>query len=156
MIELEPTTSPQALADLVRGITLRCRTGLLLLDEPSLGREPQLAARLKLEFADFQRFQLARLRGARFLGLTAEALLEDLEALVVAPHVHEALLIANFDLPLAYLDSAARDHVWSYLFEGFSKRSHGALFAMPRTAERLLPELSILESWAGEGRVAVG
>lgn len=147
-------SSAQAVTELVRGLTLRVRTGILLLEPKSLGTESSIAAKLDLEFVDYRVFKLQRLGAEqRYLNSSAHNLLEDIETIVATTYLHSAILLTNLDLPLAYLSISDRSLVWNALQYSFSKRLNGLVIAMPNSANKLLP--SDQEFWKQQERIAL-
>ena len=148
--------SARSVADLVRGLRLRVRTGILLLEPKSLGQEASIAAKLDLEFVDYGVFKLQRVGvEQRYLNLSAHSLIEDIEIIVASSYLHSAILIANLDLPLAYLSVSGRNLVWNALQHSFSKRQCGLVVAMPNSANKLLPSDEELVFWKQQERIAL-
>lgn len=137
--------SPQDLVRRVRGRTLDCRTGILLLPPEQLGHEASLAARYNTDAVDFVRLKTETFDpNARFIRLDKETLLTDLELLCqgrayVGMGDTDCFFVYNFDLPLSALESLERRAVWDFLRDKFRKRPKGLVFAVPQTARELLP-----------------
>jgi hypothetical protein len=153
--------SPQELVRRVRGRTLDCRTGVLLLPPELLGHEASLAARYNTDAVDFVQLKEKTLNpNARFIRLDKEALLTDLE-LLCQGRSHfgtghtDCFFVYNFDLPLAALEGLERQAVWNFLLDKFRKRPKGLVFAVPGSAQRLLPSEQEQRIWQQGGRWAV-
>ncbi len=148
----------QRLVRLVRGPTLDCRTGILLLPKAYLGREALLAATLNTEAADFAALKAKTFRpGARFIGLSPDALIRDLDDLCegrlsVGEVPSNCFFVYNFDLPLAGLGRLERRAVWNFLRDTFRKRAKALVFALPETASALLPSDDERRVWEQGGR----
>ena len=148
----------QRLVRLVRGPTLDCRTGVLLLPKAYLGREASLAATLNTDAADFAALKAKTFRpGARFVGLSRDALIRDLDNLCdgrlsVGEVYSDCFFVYNFDLPLAGLGRLERRAVWNFLRDTFRKRAKALVFALPETASALLPSDDERRVWEQGGR----
>ena len=153
-------SEPQEMVKLVRGRTLDCRTGLLLLPLEQLGQEVALAARLNVDAADFVKLKAATLRpNARFMRLERDTLIADLDALCSGESVFgvgntDCFLVYNFDLALSFLGRLERLEVWSYLRDRFRQRARGMVFSLPETATDLLPSDSERDGWHQGGRLS--
>lgn len=148
----------QRLVRLVRGPTLDCRTGVLLLPKAFLGRQASLAATLNTDAADFAALKAKTFRpGARFIGLSPDALIRDLDdlcdgRLTVSKAHTDCFFVYNFDLPLAGLKLLERRAVWNFLRDTFRKRAKALVFALPETADNLLPNDAERAVWQRGGR----
>ena len=140
----------------IRTQTLRTRTGILLLDATHFGKEPDLATRLYIEPLDYARRIREELpEGATHVLLDATTEEERLDAIAVAATGYECVLIYNFDLALARLESNERTQLWKNLWASFSKKPRALLLAVPREAAHLLPEGEDREHWIEGRRMAL-
>jgi hypothetical protein len=150
--------TPQELVRLVRGRTLDCRTGILLLPGEQLGHEASLAARFNTDAVDFVRLKAETFRpNARFIRLDRDTLIGELGGLCegrsyVGQGDTDCFFVYNFDLPLAALDRLERRAVWNFLRDNFRKQAKGVVFALPQTAGELLPDESEQHVWRQSGR----
>jgi hypothetical protein len=139
----------------LRSLSLRCRTGIVLLPVDQLGQERDLAARLEIGIEDYRNRCLNQLpQDAQFLGLNADKILEDLDALCQETSGRDCVMLCNFDLFLARLPRESREYVWEFLHTSFAHRRRALLIAMPATASHLLPPKAKLEVWNQSGRLA--
>ncbi|MBF6596096.1 MAG: hypothetical protein IVW51_16855 [Thermaceae bacterium] len=148
----DPT--PEQVVQRVRGGRLDCRTGILLLEVRQLGREKELAARLNLDAVDYAEWRLNKTAPEqRFLGLTKETLVQELDEICLLKTPANALLLYNFDVGLAYLPYLERPYVWNFLRDSFRKRPKALVVAMPAAAEHLLPSKAEVVIWRSGERV---
>lgn len=149
------TTNPSELVTLLRGRSLRVRTGLWLMPGRFLGKEEDEAARLGLDALDIRRPILASLpEGARFVGLNAASLVETLDSIGQARSGSDCVLVYNLDLLLARLPRQERLEVWQSLYGAFGNRARALLLTMPASADNLLPTTEMLAAWRRDGRLA--
>lgn len=154
-------STPQELVRRVRGRTLDCRTGILLLPPEQLGLEASLAARLNTDELDFVRFKGEALSpNDRFLRLDQEVLIRDLERLCqggsyLGKGDTDCFFVYNFDLALAALGRLERRTLWNFLRDRFRKRAKGLVFALPGGASELLPDELEQRVWQQGQRWAV-
>ena len=144
-------------ADLVRLLEqpiLRIRTGILLVPSSALGSERDLAARLGIEAVDIREWKLARARpGSRFLGLSRETILQDLQEMVEDMDLGgNCLWVHNMDLLFSALRYGERLRAWATLFSTFKQR-RGLLFSLPAQAFNLLPATE-RGTWEKDERLA--
>lgn len=153
--------TPQELVGRVRGRTLDCRTGILLLPPEQLGFEASLAARYNTDGLDFVRFKGESLGpNDRFLRLDREVLVGDLEELCQGRSYLGAgdtncLFVYNFDLALAALEHSERRALWNFLRDRFRKQPKALVFALPGGAFELLPDEPEQRVWQQGQRWAV-
>lgn len=146
--------TPEQVVQTVRGHRLTCRTGILLLGARQLGREPALAARLNLDRFDYAEWRLNKVEpGQRYLGLSKESIIQELDEICALNSPTDALLLYNFDAALAYLPYLERPYVWNFLRDSFRKRPKALVFAMPAQAEHLLPDETARVIWHLGGRL---
>ncbi len=145
---------PADLVELLCGETLRIRTGILLLPLNLLGDEPELAARLGIEAVDWRGWKLKRLESnSRFLGLSGETVLKDLQEIVDDIDLAgNCLWIYNADLFLSALCYDERRYLWDFLFSTF-KQHRGLLLSLPAQALGLLP-MQKRRAWEDDNRLA--
>ncbi len=145
---------PADLARLLEQPTLRIRTGILLVPLNALGSESELAARLGVEAVDFREWKLTRAgTNSRYLGLSAETILRDLQEVVEDVDLGGTCLwIHNMDLFLSALRYDERLRTWAALFSTFKQR-RGLLFSMPAQALNLLPATE-RGTWERDERLA--
>lgn len=143
------------LVQLLRGPTLRVRTGILLVPSASLGNEPELAARVGVEAVDWRARKLTRVGSdSRYLGLSSETVMRDLQELVDDVDLGgNCLLIYDMDLILSALRYDERLRTWAALFSTFKQR-RGLLFSLPARATNLLP-VTERRAWEKDGRLAI-
>lgn len=148
--------TPGDIVKTLRSGGLMCRTGILLIPIHLLGKETSIAAVYNLDPLDYASWKAKSfLPGARFLGFNTEELLEDMDRILQEPSYTDALLVYNFDLALAYLSYEERNFFWRFMRLNFKKRPKALLFALPRTAEKLLPNDKELLNWLSEVRFAI-
>lgn len=144
----------QLVSDL-QGMSLRNRTGILLLSLSWLEREPDIASRLGISFEDVDKWILGQLTpGQRYLGRTWKDLIaKDLSDMIKNSKLDgRCLLVANLDIILSSFTMADRSLFWSFLHQGF-KPSCGILLALPiKTHLMTENELSV---WSNSGRLAI-
>lgn len=149
---------PEEMVRRVRGWTLDCRTGILLIPLAMLGREAELAARFNTDAVDFVRVKEKTFRpNSRFIQLDRGAVLEDLVDLCEGRKYMglgdtDCFFIYNFDLALAYLERLERLEVWNYLRDVFRKQPKAIIFALPEGADALLPHEADRSVWKQGGR----
>ena len=149
------TTNPSELIALLRGHTLKVRTGLWLMPLSYLGKEEDEAARLGIDALDIRRPILAGLpEGARFTGLSAVNLVEILDGIATSRDGSDCVLVYNLDLAQARLRRQERLDVWQNLFNAFGYRARALLLVMPDHAEHLLPTTEMLTAWRRDSRLA--
>jgi hypothetical protein len=140
----------------IRTQTLRTRTGVLLLDATHFGKEPDLATQLDIEPFDYARRIREELpAGATHVSLDATTEEERLDAIAVSVTGYDCVLIYNFDLALARLESNERTQLWNNLWASFSKKPRALLLAVPCEAAHLLPAGEDRERWIEGRRMAL-
>lgn len=143
------------LVDLLRSGLLRTRTGILLLAPALLGQESEVAARLRVDAADYADVLLTGMPpGARTLGISAQREARRLDALAVRDQGADTLLVSNFDLALSRMAAGERERLWDELFVLFSHRQRALLLSVPEPARDLLPAAGRLQEWKRGGRLA--
>ena len=152
-----PASSVRELVDFLQEKSLRLRTGIWLLPPRLLGNAANEAARLNVDSIDIRDSLLASLpEGTRFLGLTADRILELLQEVSEQFSDTECIHIFNLDLLLAKLPEEQRDAVWQSLYSAFPHRRHALLISMPEGASHLLPTGSAWQAWISDKRLASG
>jgi len=147
--------TPHDVIQLVRGTQLQCRTAILLLSKQHLGREVALAAQFNLDPVDYAEWRLRRVEpGQRYLGLSKELLVQDLDEICQLKTHTDALLLFNLDIALAYLPYLDRAYVWEFLRDRFRKRRKALVITMPAQADHLLPDEPSKFIWQSGGRLA--
>lgn len=147
--------TPSDVVALLRGPTLRVRTGLWLVPPACVGHEVQEAARLGLDANDARRPILDGVKeGQRFLGLDAQRVLAVIDSLSHEAQLTDCSLVYNLDLLLARLTLADRNHLWDLVFSALPYRPRALFIAMPAGATSLLPKEHQLGAWRQEGRLA--
>lgn len=147
---------PKDLIKLLRSGELRCRTGILLLPDKWLGREPDVAARLDIDCLDYaQTLQEAFSYGTAYVDIDVSSELDRLDTLASNLTVSDCLLIYNIDLALSklYIEGST-SALWNGIWEKLSNRSVSLVIAVPEGAKRLLPDSESLEHWVASGRIA--
>ena len=147
--------SPVELVQLLRQPVLRIRTGILLVPPEFVGSEKDRAARLDMDAVDLQAWKLQHIgASSRYLGLSWESLIRDLQAILSEPHrPGHCLLVYNLDLFLSAFDYTDRLCFWDFLRTTF-KRGRGLLLCLPIQALHLLPQ-DQRALWEDGGRLAV-
>jgi hypothetical protein len=139
----------------VRGRTLDCRTGILLVPRKMLGCEPTLESRYNVDVIDYVAWHERYLgEGEKFLRLDEQALLRGLDDACCGAFETDCLLVYNIDLALAYLPYLTRGGFWSFLRRHFRQRQRGLVISMPEGAEHLLPSGPELAPWKQGKRLA--
>jgi hypothetical protein len=147
--------TPAEVVALLRSPLLRVRTALWLMPMDYLGCEAEEAARLRLEAVDLRQVWLKTLpEGTKYIGLTPEKLLDEVDRLTEQPGASDCVLAYNVDIFLARLRQAERKMVWEGLFTALPHRQRGLLVVMPQRAGDLLPASDQLTLWEREGRLA--
>jgi hypothetical protein len=148
------STIPNTLLNLLRGPSLRVRTGLWLLPPEDLDDAPNEAARVGIDTVDLREELLAALPPAtQFVALSSRRLLDLLDHVATQPAAGGCTLVYNLDLLLARLTLSQRKEVWEFVSIGFVHRTSALLFVMPDTARSLLPPPAALEDWSQVGRI---
>lgn len=139
----------------VRGTQLFCRTAILLLSSEHLSKERSLAAQLNLDPVNYAEWRLGKVSdGQRYLGLTKESLIQELDEIIELPSQTNVLLLYNLDIALSYLEFLDRRYVWNFLRDSFRRRPKALLIAMPVSADHLLPDEPSRAIWHRGGRLA--
>lgn len=147
--------TPLEVIQLVRGTQLQCRTAILLLDNHHFGREASLAAQFNLDPVNYAEWRLGKVKpGQRYLGLSKERLLQEVDEICQLETPTNALLLFNLDIALAYLPYLDRGYVWEFLRDSFRKRRKALVITMPAQADHLLPDESSMCIWQSGGRLA--
>jgi hypothetical protein len=146
---------PSELFRQVRGRTLDCRTGILLVPSQKLGCEPTFETRFNVDTVNYVAWHERYLvEGERFLHLDDRALLQGLDDACRGTFETDCLLVYNVDLALAHLTYFARCNFWSFLRRHFRHRHKGLVISMPDSASRLLPTGPEQELWHQGRRLA--
>lgn len=148
-------TTPHDVIQLVRGSQLHCRTAILLLNKHHLGKEISLATQFNLDPVNYAEWRLSKVEpGQRYLGLSKESLVQELDEICQLPTPTNALLLYNFDIALAYLPYLDRPYVWNFLRDSFRKRPRALIIAIPAQADHLLPDEAARVIWHLGRRIA--
>lgn len=146
--------TPGSLVALLQGVTLRNRTGLLLLPSAWLGRESEAAVRLAIGYGDLQVAALASVApGQKYLGLSWSGLIDG----HISPLLRDSrpdggcLLASNVDILLSALKPTDRGNFWRFLREDF-RPSWGLILTLPETTRRLITDEEI-GRWAADRRL---
>lgn len=137
----------------LRGVSLKKRTGILVVPLPWLGRECEIATRLGISYEDERELVLNRLPpGQRFLGQSwKDVIAQDLDKLVCNSRLDgDCVLVANVDIIISSFLETDRNLFWKFLFDSY-KPSKGVLLALPDNTQRLLTDT---ERWTRAGRLA--
>ncbi len=148
--------SASQLVECLKGISLKNRTGILLLSLSWLGRESDIASHMGISFADERQWVLGQLKlGQRYLGQTWMGLItKDLDGMIRDSKLDgHCLLVANLDIILSSVGTANRSLFWSFIHKSY-KPPCGVLLTLPSETRRIITdeELSV---WAGTGRLAI-
>jgi len=140
----------------VRSTQLQCRTAILLLNNHYFGRESSLAAQFNLDPVNYAEWRLGKVKpGQRYLGLSKERLLQEIDEICQLETPTNALLLFNLDIALAYLPYLDRGYVWEFLRDSFRKRRKALVITMPAQADHLLPDESSRCIWqSGDASLA--
>lgn len=147
--------TPHEVIQLVRGAQLQCRAAILLLSKQHLGREATLAAQFNLDPVNYVEWRLGKVEsGQRYLDLSKERLVQDLDEICHVRTHTDALLLFNLDIALAYLPYLDRGYVWEFLRDRFRKRQKALVITMPAQADHLLPDEPSRIIWQSGRRIA--
>ncbi len=150
-----PETSSSRVLELLLHGDIRYRTGILEIAPSWLGREPEIAARLGIDFADLRERILSEVQPEQQqLDIDWRRLIDhDLGGLVanVLP-TGGCILVANVDLFVSSLRAADREKFWSALREAYRHR-WALLLALPATNRRLISPAE-RERWVVADRLA--
>ncbi|MEI6914102.1 MAG: hypothetical protein WCL39_03125 [Armatimonadota bacterium] len=148
-------SSVTKLVRLVRGMSLRCRTGIILLPVRYTGREREVAARIELDAVDYaEEILRGALPGTFYLDINAEADERRLDALIRDTDGGDALLVYNFDIALARMDPQDRFYLWHSIKDRLAYGRKALLIAIPQGAIKLLPPEKDLAVWMSDSRIA--
>ena len=143
------------LIELLRNRELRCRTGILLLSNEWLGQEPNVAARLGIDYLDYAKvLQEAFSYGTAYVDIDTSSEVNRLDGMASDLTSSDCILIYNIDLALSKLDVYSRYTLWNGVWEKLSNRRVALIIAVPEGARRLLPDTESLEHWVSSGRIA--
>lgn len=146
-------TPPELVCHLEAG-TFLVRTGVVLVAPRQLPQFEMLAVQWGAEPVDLAQRCLARVpEGARFLALSLQSLLEDLDAIARSTFGRRCAAVANADLLLARLPDDERSRVWEFLFSSLRKRPTALLLLMPDGAEHLFSSAEA-DRWFKAGRLS--
>ncbi|MGB9620360.1 MAG: hypothetical protein ACPL7K_08100, partial [Armatimonadota bacterium] len=127
---------------------IRCRTGLLLVGRHRLGYEPHIAAKLGMQPLDFTGFLASSLpTSEKYVDITFSSIWNHLDLLANRPEGDDCLLVYNFDLPLAKLETKDRLLLWQNLKDNMPYRQRALVLLMPAEAEHLLPSQEDMLEW---------
>jgi non-ribosomal peptide synthetase component F len=130
-------------------------TGILLLESAHFGRETDVAAILSVDAVDYAVILNDGIPvGATYVEIDAATEEQRLNTLAMSMSGSDCLLVYNFDLALARLDSEERARLWTNLHDNFPKKTRALLLSVPRNAAHLLPTGADWERWK-RGRTAV-
>lgn len=137
----------------LRGPSLRCRTGIVLLAPDDLGYEAGLAVRLGVDAEDYVKVLLENLApDARFVGIGDEEEEQRLHRIAQA-NGGPVVLVYNFDVALTRMKWQQRERLWRHLFAHFPHRRRALLLAVPEKAHELLPAGTDRRMWEKDGRI---
>lgn len=143
--------------ELVRHVTdgsLLVRTAVVLLPPQQVPEYQLLAIQWGAEPVDLAQRWLVRMpKDARFLALSLQSLLANLDDIARSTLGRRCALVANVDLLLARLPDDDRLRFWDYLFSSFKKRPTALLLLMPAGAEHLFSSAEA-ERWYRAGRLS--
>jgi hypothetical protein len=138
----------------LRGISLRCRTGILLLSPADLAQIAENAARLEVESFDYiKRLTADMPPGSTKLDIDGNSEILRLQCIANEPHGSDPVIVADIDFALAKMPISDRTSFWNALEDRFPHRNHGILLAIPTTQRVLLPSDEALERWRVGGRL---
>ena len=136
---------------------LRCRTGVLLIPEPCLGKEAEIAARLGIQYVDFASYILEHAPiGGEFLHLSVSILFTYFDNIANEHSGMDCVLISNTDVAAMRLTSADREQLWTCLLQDFPHRRKAILLGIPGHKEGIivLQEEIIRSKWEQSHRMA--
>jgi hypothetical protein len=143
-----------SLIALMRGPTLRVRTGVWLAPKEVINQAADHAARLGISCVDIRARLLAELpTDTRFTGLTPYRVVALLDGICDGSDGTDCILVENLDLLLARLRLQERQEVWDHLRRAHAHRRRALLIVMPGTAKHLLPSSEDLGAWKADGRL---
>ena len=123
------------MVNMLRNRELRCRTALLMIPLSLMGKEAQIAAQLGIDHVDYRQYLLDHLpAGGEFLGLSANKIFGDLDAISNAMSGMDCVLLSNLDLAVAGIPAIDRTSLLKErLFNQLCYRRRGLLIVMPDT-----------------------
>jgi len=143
---------PRKLIELLSGPSLRCRTGILLVERRHVGQERDIAAKLGMDSGDYQQLLLKSLpEGSTFVDISVDSEIARLDELMCSRSGTPSVLVYSLDLALTKLDSADREKFWDSVFNRLPNRRRSLIITMPESAEVILPRL---EQWEQDERIA--
>ena len=147
--------TPNALVTYLRSLSLRSRTGILLLQPLHFGKEQTIAVQLgveALDYADYLHETLPEKTAyANVTAVTEEARLYNIAQRLTG---NEVVFIYNFDLVLSKLPFDERTRLWNNLLDRFAKSAKALLIAVPEAATHLLPPRTDYSLWEESNRIA--
>lgn len=148
-----PMTPPELVRRLTDN-TLLVRTGVVLVAPQQLPEFEMLAVQWGADPVDIAARCLERVPvGARFLGLSQQILLRELDSLATSTLRRRCALVANADLLLARLPADERHDFWDFLFSKLKKRPTALLLLLPDGAEHLFSP-GEADRWRRAGRLS--
>lgn len=143
--------------ELVRHVTdgsLLVRTAVVLLPPQQVPEYQLLAIQWGAEPVDLAQRWLVRIpEGSRYLALSLQSLLTELDDIATSTLRRRCAAVANVDLLLARLPADDRLRFWDYLFLSLKKRPTALLLLMPAGAEHLFSSAEV-ERWCRAGRLS--
>jgi hypothetical protein len=147
--------APARVLELLLHGDIRYRTGILEIAPSWLGREPEIAARLGVDFADLRERVLREVQpDQQQLDINWRRLIDDDLGGLVANALPRGgcILVANLDLFVSSLRAADRERFWRALREAYRHR-WALLLALPSTNRRLISPAE-RERWVVANRLA--
>lgn len=135
--------------------THRSRTAILLVEARHFGKEPDIAAQAGMDHRDFTAYLASEIsENARYVDITTAKLFDKLRYLAGSPEGGDCLLVYNFDLPLARLDTEDRLRLWKNIRDNMAHKQRALVLLMPADAAHLLPTEDELSTWDSSSRLA--
>ena len=150
--------SPHEVVAVLHTRILRCRTGVLSLPEGALGAESEIAAALGVELLDYREHLLSCVTtGAKYLNLTLTRVFDDLDDIANTRTGETCVLIGNFDVAVARLQTDERTVLWRNLFTDYPHRTRALLLCIPSHNDESFsfPDSSIRRMWHESNRFAI-
>ncbi len=145
-----------SLVSFLRSMSLRCRTGIILLSADDIGSEREVAARLGLDAVDYAEEILRGVPSdARFVDISPETDEGRLHALINSTAGANALLVYNFDLALARMERRQRQYLWQSIRDRLAYGRKALLIAMPQESAGLMPPEEDLSAWRADERIVI-
>jgi len=148
---------PKELILRLRSQDLRCRTGILLVPEPVLGHESEVAVRLGIDYISFAKRLLDAVpKGAQFMDMNLARVFNLLDDIADNHRGRRCVLISDIDVAAMRLSSHDRNELWDRLMRDFPYHKVALVFTIPGYLDgiRVLEEETVRQGWEESGRMA--